>query len=174
MARTVNTPRRTLPNNAAPAAVDSEVAAPVAVAAAPVAAAAAPVAAAAAAAPVAAAAVDSEVAAPLDGTAFDLMCREVHARSGYKDSVEKMQAELQIYSDATFNLLDARDHAHHSRHHQLTAAEAEAHFAATEERMVAVRAEMEAARVELMAASHNWTMYRKDFPANHVFPWPTA
>ena len=95
------------------------------------------------------------------------MSAAVNARSDYKSSVEKMQAFLTIYSDATFALLDARGRADGA------GAEMEAHFAATEERMVAVTAEMEAARVALIAAAHNWTVYRKDFPANHVYQWPT-
>jgi hypothetical protein len=142
MARTVQTPRRSVVVEAV--AVAGEAAAAVVVEAAA-----------------------SAAAAVVDTTAYDLMCKTVHARADYKGSVDKMVLSVQTVYDATIivaGLCVVNANAQH--HHHAAAA------AAAQAEMIAATSEMEAARVAFLDAQQNWTAYRRNFPVDHCFSFP--
>ena len=106
-------------------------------------------------------------AAVVDTTAYDLMCKTVHARADYKDSVDKMVLSVQTFYDATIivaGLCVVNANAQH--HHHAAAA------AAAQAEMIAATSEMEAARVAFLEAQQNWTAYRRNFPVDHCFSFP--
>jgi hypothetical protein len=144
MARTVHTPRRSV------VVVEAVV-----------------VAGEAAAAVVVEAAAAAAAAAVVDTTAYDLMCKTVHARADYKGSVDKMVLSVQTVYDATIivaGLCIVNANAQH--HHHAAAA------AAAQAEMIAATSEMEAARVAFLEAQQNWTAYRRNFPVDHCFSFP--
>ena len=142
MARTVQTPRRSVVVEAV--VVAGEAAAAVVVEAA------------------------AAAAAVVDTTAYDLMCKTVHARAEYKGSVDKMVLSVQTVYDATIivaGLCVVNANAQH-HHHAAAAATAQAE-------MIAATSEMEAARVAFLEAQQNWTAYRRNnFPVDHCFSFP--
>jgi hypothetical protein len=106
-------------------------------------------------------------AAVVDTTAYDLMCKTVHARAEYKGSVDKMVRSVQTFYDSTIivaGLCVVNANAQH--HHHAAAA------AAAQAEMIAATSEMEAARVAFLEAQQNWTTYRRNFPVDHSFSFP--
>ncbi len=77
-------------------------------------------------------------------------------------------------SVANINLADGRPNAHYSIADQNNLAVLELRAAAAQTEMDTAAVEMEAARAAFFDAEHHWTMYCRNFPEGHSFPWPSA